>query len=188
MYAFTLRFALLAAVAILGATSIATASDIAPSPYAGQAQRAIKALSEADVADLLAGRGWGLAKPAELNGYPGPIHLIEMREAIGLSDDQMHALTGLFEDMKARARRVGAQYVDAERRLEEAFSARTVDSESLTPLVREAERLRGELRLVHLETHLRTLPLLTHHQVMTYARLRGYGKGPHDEDHGGHRH
>ena len=45
------------------------------SAYAGQQSRAIKSLSEQDVDDLLAGRGAGFAKAAELNGYPGPAHV-----------------------------------------------------------------------------------------------------------------
>ena len=49
------------------------------SPYAGQESRRIKSLSEQDIAELRAGRGWGLAKAAELNGMPGPAHLLELR-------------------------------------------------------------------------------------------------------------
>src|SRR5581483_11779332 len=43
-------------------------------PYAGLQHRAVKALSDQQLADLRAGRGMGLALAAELNGYPGPIH------------------------------------------------------------------------------------------------------------------
>ena len=42
-------------------------------PYAGQQTRAIKALSDDDIAALRAGEGMGMAKAAELNGYPGPV-------------------------------------------------------------------------------------------------------------------
>ena len=43
-----------------------------PSPYAGQESRAIKALSDSEIDDLANGRGMGLAKAGELNGYPSP--------------------------------------------------------------------------------------------------------------------
>jgi hypothetical protein len=49
-------------------------------PYAGLQQRPVKALSEQQVADLRAGRGMGLALAAELNGYPGPLHVIELAD------------------------------------------------------------------------------------------------------------
>jgi hypothetical protein len=46
-----------------------------PSGYAGQQAREIKALSAEEQADLLAGRGMGLARADELNYYPGPTHI-----------------------------------------------------------------------------------------------------------------
>ncbi len=151
-------------------------------PYAGQDRRAIKALSAADVEDLLAGRGWGFAKPAELNGYPGPAHLLEFRDRLGLSDSQVAGIRALFDDMQRNAVTLGAEYVAAERALDNAFADRTVAPDILAAHVRRAAELMGRLRLVHLETHLRTLPLLSQHQIVTYRRLRGYdnpGAGRH---------
>ena len=57
----------------------------AQSPYAGMQARSIKALSEQQIADLKAGRGMGLALAAELNGYPGPAHVLEVADQLGLS-------------------------------------------------------------------------------------------------------
>ena len=51
-------------------------------PYAGFEKRAIKALSEQQIADLRAGRGMTLALAAELNGYPGPVHVLEHAEQL----------------------------------------------------------------------------------------------------------
>jgi hypothetical protein len=50
-------------------------------PYAGLEGRSIKALSEQQVADLRAGRGMVLALAAELNGYPGPMHVLELADS-----------------------------------------------------------------------------------------------------------
>ncbi len=50
--------------------------------YSGQEKRIIKSLSPDDMAELRREGGWGLAKAAELNGVPGPVHLLEMKEAI----------------------------------------------------------------------------------------------------------
>jgi hypothetical protein len=47
-------------------------------PYAGIQNRPIKTLSDQQIADLNAGRGMGLALAAELNGYPGPVHAIDI--------------------------------------------------------------------------------------------------------------
>src|SRR5256885_6759518 len=58
------------------------------SPYAGLENRATKALSEQQLVDLRAGRGMGLALAAELNGYPGPLHVLELGEQLMLSAEQ----------------------------------------------------------------------------------------------------
>jgi hypothetical protein len=49
-----------------------------PTPYAGQQNRTIKALSDEDIVGLLKGDGMGFAKAAELNGYPGPKHVLDL--------------------------------------------------------------------------------------------------------------
>src|SRR5262249_12751906 len=67
------------------------------SPYAGMEHRALKALSEQQIVDLKAGRGMGLALAAELNGYPGPAHVLELADALHLSDDQRTKTKALFE-------------------------------------------------------------------------------------------
>jgi len=146
-------------------------------PYAGEESRQIKSLSQEDIADLRAGRGWGLAKPAELNGYPGPAHVLEAADDLKLSPETRDEIQTIFDKMNAEARRLGALYVDAEQRLEIAFSDGTVGAEALEQLLSEAEALRAALRRTHLQAHLATAPLLTRHQKMIYARLRGYETG-----------
>src|SRR5262245_62315440 len=61
-------------------------------PYAGYEQRPIKALSREQIADLKAGRGMGLALAAELNGFPGPIHVLELAERLQLTVEQRSAV------------------------------------------------------------------------------------------------
>ena len=53
-------------------------------PYAGDAGREIKALSPEEVKDLLSGAGMGYAKAAELNHFPGPAHVIELADKLGV--------------------------------------------------------------------------------------------------------
>src|SRR5216684_672751 len=81
----------------------AAAMAAQPSPYAGQESRAIKALSEAEIDDLMNGRGMGLAKAGELNGYPGPIHVLDMGAELGLTQEQRAALAAI----RSEERRVG---------------------------------------------------------------------------------
>ena len=63
-------------------TSPLAVADSLHSKYKGQEHRDIKSLSTDDIAELQRGGGWGLAKAAELNGVPGPVHLLEMEKEI----------------------------------------------------------------------------------------------------------
>ena len=156
-------------------------------PYAGMEQRAIKALSENEIADLLAGRGAGYALAAELNGYPGPTHVLELADELELTSEQRSQMEALFADMQQNAIARGEAYIAAEAELEKAFasgSATPATVASLTVAAAEAEAL---LRQAHLETHLKTLPLLTPHQVALYNNLRGYAGGGGQHQHG-HKH
>lgn len=154
-------------------------------PYAGQEQRQISSLSKDDVGALRDGAGWGLAKPAELNGWPGPLHILELADALDLSAEQASEITGLFEEMNANARALGAALIEAELALDQAFESNAIDEARLAHLLGAAETIRGELRMTHLMAHLKAAPLLTRHQRMIYARERGYTG---DGAHGGHGH
>ena len=147
--------------------------------YAGHENRDIKALSDEEVKQYLAGGGMGYAKAAELNHYPGPMHVLELAEPLGLSAEQRNATKALMDAHKAQARAIGAKLVEAERALEQLFRKGNVDEAALADAVRKAASLEGEYRLSHLETHRRTRELLTPEQVSLYDRLRGYAEPGH---------
>src|SRR5436853_3380990 len=91
-------------------------------PYAGYEQRPTKALSEQQIADLKAGRGMGLALAAELNGYPGPMHVLELGDRLGLTADQRTRVQALFNDMKAEAVPLGEKLIAQEADLDRQFA------------------------------------------------------------------
>lgn len=59
----------------------------------------------------LDGQGIGLAKPAELNGFPGPMHVLEHASQLELSTQQQEDTRRLMERHKAEARALGAELV-----------------------------------------------------------------------------
>lgn len=142
--------------------------------YAGQQSRGIKALSERETADLLAGRGMGLAKVAELNSYPGPMHALEMAPALGLDAAQVAALEDQKRRMAAAAIALGQQIVAAERDFDRLFAEGRIEAATLRARSIEIGRLQSELRAVHLATHLETRAVLSDAQVRRYNELRGY--------------
>jgi len=90
-------------VAIIPILSCSASKAVYKSQYAGQERGEIKSLSEADIAELKNGRGWGLAKAAELNGVPGPAHLLEMKKEIGLNAEQIEKIERLYQTMRNQA-------------------------------------------------------------------------------------
>ncbi len=147
----------------------------AQTPYAGMQSRPIKALSEQQVADLGAGRGMGLALVAELNGYPGPLHVLELADKLKLSSDQRAQMQGLFDSMKAEAVPLGAKLIEQETDLDRQFAARTVTPASLKASTAAVAATQGTLRETHLKYHLSTVGVLSPGQMQRYAELRGYG-------------
>lgn len=144
------------------------------SPYAGLQQREIKALSPEETRGLLEGQGMRLALAAELNGYPGPLHVLEHADALQLSPQQRQGTQALMHAHKAEARTLGAALVEAERALDRAFAQRSVDEAGLAQLTRRIGELQAQLRAAHLRTHLQQTALLTPQQVARYQQLRGY--------------
>ena len=153
-------------------------------PYASQAGRSVKALSADEIRALEAGEGMGLAKAAELNHYPGPRHVLDLADALGLSQEQRAAVHACFERMQAAARGLGSELVARERELDAAFARATIDVAGLERLALEIGTLQGRLRAVHLRAHLETRAVLSAPQVEHYDRLRGYGDGRGHEHHG----
>jgi Spy/CpxP family protein refolding chaperone len=161
---------------------VLTFSAHAQSPYAGQENREIKSLSAEEIQGYLDGAGMGFAKAAELNGYPGPKHVLELAEEIELTDEQRVLTQVIFDEMKASTSSLGAQLVEEERGLNQLFASGTVDSQSLKETVARIGRLRSTIRGIHLEAHLRQAKVLTQDQIAHYMHLRGYS-GNHHPDH-----
>jgi hypothetical protein len=158
-------------------------------PYAGLEARPIKALSDQQIADLRAGRGMGLALVAELNGYPGPAHVMELADALELSAPQRTKAQELFAAMKAETVPLGEKLIAQEAELDRQFADRTITETSLVAAVQGIAATQAALRTAHLKYHLVTLEMLAPTQVQRYAELRGYGccmQAPHRP--GGHRH
>ena len=173
----TLAAAVLAAcvgTTALGNEPIFPGASRAPVSYAGQEQRTIKALAESEIASLLAGDGAGLAKAAELNGYPGPAHTLELANALALSPSQVDQSRELMRQHKIRARELGVRLVAAERDLNEVFASELATGDSVDAATREVGLLQASLRAEHLQTHLAQRALLTTDQTLKYAELRGY--------------
>lgn len=163
------------------------AQEVTPTPsaYVDLLDTEIRGISPEDINGFRTGAGMGFALPAELNGYPGPRHVLDLAEELELTEDQLEAVEALYDDMLPQAIDLGEQLLRAEADLEIAFREGTIAAEDLQDALAQAEQIRADLRFVHLSTHLATIDILTFHQVRQYSTLRGYGSGDHS-GHGGH--
>jgi len=144
------------------------------SAYAGEQTRTIKSLSAEDIAEIRRGGGWGLAKAAELNGMPGPAHLLEMKDEIALDDAQVAAIKAIYEAMKVAAIAEGEKLIALEADLDQHFRDGTITDDALRASLDEIAASREALRYVHLSTHLKTPTILSADQIARYNQLRGY--------------
>jgi hypothetical protein len=163
-------------VAVLASCAAAglQAAAPTPSPYVGQENRAIKSLSPDEVDGLLAGRGMGYARSAELNGYPGPAHVLELAEQLRLSEAQRAATSTIFTQMQRRAAAAGAQLVEQERQLDKHFADGSITKEALAASLARISELQADVRRAHLDAHLAQVRVLSAEQRIAYMRLRGY--------------
>jgi Spy/CpxP family protein refolding chaperone len=167
------RILMAALAAIPGA--ISAHADTPASPYAGQQTRAIKALSPEDIEELRTGSGMGLARAAELNGYPGPLHVLALAKELRLTPDQVRQITDIRERMSAAAKPLGGEIINREQELDRLFAQGQITPEHLSAATAAIGALQGRLRSVHLAAHLETRDVLTPEQLAGYRQLRGYG-------------
>ncbi len=147
------------------------------SPYAGQEIRGIKSLSPSDIEGLIAGSGTpfgGMAKLAELNGYPGPRHVLDLADDMDLTKEQKTQIETIYEDMNSEAKKLGEQIIEIEKEMNDKFADGSVTDAYLKEKVEESAEIYGQLRYVHLKTHLQMMDVLSKEQADKYDKLRGY--------------
>jgi hypothetical protein len=173
---------------LVGVSSLIVSPVLAAdAPYAGQQARAIKALSDDDLAALRNGEGMGMAKAAELNGYPGPKHVLDLAQQLKLTDAQRRDVQAIFDRMNATAKTLGGELIAQEQALDQLFAEGNMTPDRLAAATAAIAELQGRLRTVHLSAHLDTRALLNPDQIARYGHLRGYGDSPaaaHHHHHG----
>ena len=174
--------------AAIAAAVMSTAIFAASSAYVGQESRGIKALSDEETGAYLTGKGMGMAKAAELNGYPGPAHVLELATKINLSAEQHARTEALFASMSNEASALGAELVEKERMLDRLFASKSIDSVSLAETLGKIGALQARIRETHLAAHLSQVDILTPVQIARYAELRGYQTDKQGAGHGHHQH
>lgn len=155
-----------------------------PSSYGDLLDTEIRGIDADTIDGYRNGLGLGLALPAELNGYPGPRHVLDLADELELTEEQHDSIQQLFDAMQPEAIALGEQILVKEAELELAFREGTITENFLETQLTDIGDLESQLRFVHLRTHLSTIEILTTHQVAVYNQLRGYTSA--DSGHGNH--
>lgn len=155
---------------------ISSHSDII-SPYVGEHVRDVTSLSTADIEGLKSGTGTpfgGMAKLAELNGYPGPRHVLDLTQSMELTDSQTKQIEQIYQKMNSEAIILGNKILSIEMELDEKFSDGSINENYLKEKIHESAEFYAKLRNVHLQSHLLMMDVLTPEQIQKYNELRGY--------------
>ena len=130
----------------------------------------------------------GFAKAAELNGFPGPAHVLELATQLALTNEQLAKTKLLFASMEQRAKDLGRRLVEAEQSLDALFASRQVTPAKLEESLAEIGALQGRVRGAHLAAHIEQARILSPEQNASYFRLRGYTRDARRDDSHQHRH
>ncbi len=147
------------------------------SPYAGQQNRDLKAFPPQVIKQLENGSGmpfYGMAKPAELNSYPGPKHILQGKKELELSAEQEKQIQQIYDSMDQKAEALGDSLLANERKIEKAFSSGGINQKKLREMVNRSGALYGKLRFTHLQAHLKAKAVLSEEQNQQYDEWRGY--------------
>ena len=131
-----------------------------------------------------------MAKAAELNGYPGHLHVLALARDLRLAETQVSQVTAIRNRMSAAALPLGDELIEREHLLDRLFAQDQITPEQLMAETAAIGEVQGRLRAVHLAAHLETRAILSPEQMARYKKLRGYdGTDGSDHDHPvGHHH
>ena len=121
---------------------------------------------------LLNGEGMGQAQYAEMNGYPGPKHILDLADKLKLTDTQKKSIQEIYQEMSLRAKELGKRIIGVEEEMHEAFRTGLVNESSVRDDAEQIGRMRGKLRAVHLIAHIRAKKFMTDDQIALYTKLR----------------
>ena len=164
-------------VGVLGTFALAAGQNISHGSHdagssASPAHRRMHAALEERKGVIAQGLGAGLAFPADQNDYPGPLHVLELKDVLRLTAQQERRVEALQTAMFAASRPASTRLLEAEARLRRLFADGRADEPGVRAAVADTERAWTDVRLVHLLAHLQARAVLTDEQRRLYREAR----------------
>lgn len=157
--------------------NVVVIDDDGKSPYADDKYMIITSMTDKDLQSLQNGTGEafsGLAKLAELNGYPGPRHVLDMASELKLDAEQKEKVDVIYQNMRSKAKEIGAKIIAIEKQMDDSFANKTMSANELEHMLDKSASYYSQLRYVHLSAHIETANVLKEDQINMYNNLRGY--------------
>ena len=123
------------------------------SEYAGLEKRTIKSISDEDLIALRKGQSGifgGLGLSAELNNFPGPMHVLRFEHELKLSDEQRKKIQQIADEKQKEAISIGEEFIAAEKHLDSHFVNESVSGMELKVFIDRSAEIFGRLRYCHL--------------------------------------
>lgn len=130
-------------------------------------------VSQQEKEALLKGAGLGAGMIAMMNGYPGPKHVLEMGDELGLTAEQRESIGKTYGKVKAESVELGTELVEKDEKLTALFASGSVTAGEVEKLSREIGELQGRVRATHLNAHVETFDALTPAQREQLSSMQG---------------
>jgi len=156
---------------LLGCAALVAAAPATRPQQTGSAMQHHHSCLEEERASIERGEGFGMAMAADMAGYPGPRHVLDMASELGLTADQKTGVEKIFAAMHEKAVTRGKELFEAQARLEQMFRDGRPEADLREQSFR-VDSIHAELRWVHLSAHLAAQKILTAEQIAKYTRLR----------------
>ena len=156
---------------VLGCVALAAAAPAVSTQQENSAMHHHHSCLEEERASIARGEGFGMAMPADMAGYPGPRHVLDMAAELGLTAEQKSGVEKIYAAMHEKAMTRGKELFEAEARLEQMFRDGRPEADLREQSFR-VDSIHAELRWIHLSAHLAAQKLLTAEQIAKYTRLR----------------
>lgn len=163
--------ALAAMLAIVGSGAV-HAQHRHAGPAADAHHTVVQTYEKAFEQNVAEGRGFGMAFAADQNGYPGPLHVLELKDRLKLTADQEAKMQAMLGAMFAESKPRSARLLESEAKLRQLFASGRADEAAVKAAVADVEKARADVRLVHLLAHLKTREILTEEQRRLYHEAR----------------
>jgi len=125
-------------------------------------------LTKEEVNAYLTGGSLDFDRVAEINHFPNPKRVLEIKNLLTLTRVQNNRSTISYKLMRKYAIKAGRKIVRKENQLNYLFQQPNVDLHAVKKLVSEIATLKGELRFTHLKAHVNQESYLTDEQITTY--------------------